>query len=33
MDGSVRAVNSGVSQNSWNYALNPSDGQPFDSTW
>jgi hypothetical protein len=32
-DGSVRLVSSGVSQNSWNLALNPSDGQTFDSSW
>jgi prepilin-type N-terminal cleavage/methylation domain-containing protein len=33
MDGSVRVVTSGVSQYSWNLALNPADGQVFDSTW
>ncbi|HTU89084.1 MAG TPA: DUF1559 domain-containing protein, partial [Gemmataceae bacterium] len=33
MDGSVRPVSSGVSQNSWNYAVQPDDGQPFDSSW
>jgi prepilin-type N-terminal cleavage/methylation domain-containing protein len=33
MDGSVRPVTSGVSQYSWNLALNPADGQVFDSSW
>jgi len=33
MDGSVRPVASGVSQNSWNYALQPDDGQAFDASW
>jgi prepilin-type N-terminal cleavage/methylation domain-containing protein len=33
MDGSVRAVSSGVSQRSWNLALDPADGQAFDGTW
>jgi prepilin-type N-terminal cleavage/methylation domain-containing protein len=33
MDGSVRTVSSGVSQYSWNLALNPADGQVFDTTW
>jgi prepilin-type N-terminal cleavage/methylation domain-containing protein len=33
MDGSVRTVGSGVSQYSWNLALNPADGQVFDSSW
>jgi len=33
MDGSVRPVTSGVSQYSWNLALNPADGLVFDSTW
>jgi prepilin-type N-terminal cleavage/methylation domain-containing protein len=33
MDGSVRPVTSGVSLNSWNYAVQPADGMPFDSTW
>jgi hypothetical protein len=32
-DGSVRSVSSGVSQYSWNLALNPSDGQVFDNSW
>jgi prepilin-type N-terminal cleavage/methylation domain-containing protein len=32
-DGSVRLVSSGVSQYSWNLALNPADGQTFDSSW
>jgi prepilin-type N-terminal cleavage/methylation domain-containing protein len=32
-DGSVRPVSPGVSQYSWNLALNPSDGQVFDPTW
>jgi prepilin-type N-terminal cleavage/methylation domain-containing protein len=32
-DGSVRSVNSGVSQYSWNLALNPADGKVFDATW
>jgi prepilin-type N-terminal cleavage/methylation domain-containing protein len=33
MDGSVRPVSSGVSQYSWNVALQPADGQVFDGTW
>jgi prepilin-type N-terminal cleavage/methylation domain-containing protein len=33
MDGSVRTVSAGVSQLSWNLALNPADGQAFDATW
>jgi prepilin-type N-terminal cleavage/methylation domain-containing protein len=33
MDGSVRPVASGVSLTSWNYAVQPADGMPFDSTW
>ena len=33
MDGSVRPVNSGVSQYSWNLALQTADGQVFDNTW
>jgi hypothetical protein len=33
MDGSVRPVMSGVSLNSWNYAVQPADGMPFDATW
>jgi prepilin-type N-terminal cleavage/methylation domain-containing protein len=33
MDGSVRTVGSGVSQYSWNLALNPTDGLTFDSSW
>jgi hypothetical protein len=33
MDGSVRSVNPAVSQYSWNLALQPADGQVFDSTW
>jgi hypothetical protein len=32
-DGSVRMVSSGVSQYSWNLALNPSDGLTLDSSW
>ena len=32
-DGSVRMVSTGVSQFSWNRALNPADGQVFDSSW
>jgi prepilin-type N-terminal cleavage/methylation domain-containing protein len=32
-DGSVRNVSVGVSQYSWNLALNPADGLPFDSSW
>jgi prepilin-type N-terminal cleavage/methylation domain-containing protein len=32
-DGSVRLVSSGVSQASWQYALTPSGGEVFDSTW
>jgi prepilin-type N-terminal cleavage/methylation domain-containing protein len=33
MDGSVRSVTATLSQYSWNLALNPADGQVFDSTW
>ncbi len=33
MDGSVRPVTSGVSQYSWNLALNPADGLVFDASW
>jgi prepilin-type N-terminal cleavage/methylation domain-containing protein len=33
MDGSVRAVGSGVSQYSWNLALQPADGQILDGSW
>jgi hypothetical protein len=33
MDGSVRPVSAGVSLNSWNSAVQPADGMPFDSTW
>jgi prepilin-type N-terminal cleavage/methylation domain-containing protein len=33
MDGSVRSVSSGVSQFSWNVALQPADGLAFDGTW
>jgi prepilin-type N-terminal cleavage/methylation domain-containing protein len=33
MDGSVRPVAATVSQVSWNYALDPADGQTFDGTW
>ncbi len=32
-DGSVRLVSSGISQYSWNLALNPNDGKTFDSSW
>jgi prepilin-type N-terminal cleavage/methylation domain-containing protein len=32
-DGSVRLVSSGISQYSWNLALNPNDGQTFDGSW
>jgi prepilin-type N-terminal cleavage/methylation domain-containing protein len=32
-DGSVRPVSSAVSLYSWNLAVNPADGQTFDSTW
>jgi prepilin-type N-terminal cleavage/methylation domain-containing protein len=32
-DGSVRLVNSGVSQLTWNEALFPADGQPLGSDW
>jgi hypothetical protein len=33
MDGSVRAVTAGVSLYSWNCAVQPDDGQPFDASW
>jgi prepilin-type N-terminal cleavage/methylation domain-containing protein len=33
MDGSVRPVTSGVSEYSWNLAVQPADGQVFDSSW
>jgi hypothetical protein len=29
----VRTVGAGVSQYNWNLALNPADGQVFDSSW
>jgi prepilin-type N-terminal cleavage/methylation domain-containing protein len=32
-DGSVRPVARGVSQYSWNVALNPADGKVFDDSW
>jgi prepilin-type N-terminal cleavage/methylation domain-containing protein len=32
-DGSVHGLSSGVSQYSWNLAINPSDGLTFDGTW
>ncbi|HEY7423222.1 MAG TPA: DUF1559 domain-containing protein [Gemmataceae bacterium] len=32
-DGSVHIVSSGISQFSWNLALNPADGQTFDNSW
>ncbi len=33
MDGSVRGVNSGISQTSWNYAITPDDGQVLPGNW
>jgi prepilin-type N-terminal cleavage/methylation domain-containing protein len=33
MDGSVRSVQQSISQNTWNLALMPSDGQPLPSDW
>jgi hypothetical protein len=33
MDGSVRTINNSISQYNWNLALNPADGQVFDSSW
>ena len=33
MDGSVRPVSSGVSLNSWNYAVQPADGMAFGPSW
>jgi prepilin-type N-terminal cleavage/methylation domain-containing protein len=33
MDGSVRGVNSGISQLTWQYALTPDDGNPLGSNW
>jgi prepilin-type N-terminal cleavage/methylation domain-containing protein len=33
MDGSVRPVTTGVSEFSWNLAMQPADGGVFDSTW
>jgi len=33
MDGRVRPVTSGVSEYSWNLAMQPADGQVFDSSW
>jgi prepilin-type N-terminal cleavage/methylation domain-containing protein/prepilin-type processing-associated H-X9-DG protein len=33
MDGSVRPIAASLSQHSWNLALDPADGQVFDSTW
>ena len=32
-DGSVRLVNSGVSQQTWSFAVYPDDGQPLGSDW
>ena len=32
-DGSVRLVNSGVSQPTWSDAVFPNDGQPLGSDW
>jgi hypothetical protein len=32
-DGGVRLISSGVSQYSWNLALNPNDGMTFDNSW
>jgi uncharacterized protein DUF1559 len=32
-DGSVRPVSTGISQSSWNLALNPADGRVFDASW
>jgi prepilin-type N-terminal cleavage/methylation domain-containing protein len=32
-DGSVRLISSGISQYSWNLALNPADGMTFDNSW
>jgi prepilin-type N-terminal cleavage/methylation domain-containing protein len=32
-DGSVRSLSSGVSQQSWNLGINPSDGLTFDGSW
>ena len=32
-DGSVRLVNSGVSQQTWTYAIYPNDGNPLGSDW
>jgi len=33
MDGSVRSLNSGLSQLSWQYAILPADGNPMPSDW
>jgi len=33
MDGSVRGVTGGVSQTTWNYAIQPDDGQVLGSNW
>jgi prepilin-type N-terminal cleavage/methylation domain-containing protein len=33
MDGSARPVTSGVSESSWNLAVQPADGQVFDASW
>jgi hypothetical protein len=32
-DGSVRAINSGISQTTFNLAMIPSDGLPLPSDW
>jgi prepilin-type N-terminal cleavage/methylation domain-containing protein len=32
-DGSVRPLSPGITQYSWNLALNPADGQVFDNSW
>jgi prepilin-type N-terminal cleavage/methylation domain-containing protein len=33
MDGSVRPVTAGISEYSWNLAVQPADGQVFDASW
>jgi len=33
MDGSVRGVSAGISQTTWNYAVQPADGFMLGSDW
>jgi hypothetical protein len=33
MDGSVRGISSSITQTTWNYAIQPDDGQAMGSNW